>query len=222
MSSRRFPVVVVVGLFGLAMANGTGAAPVDLSDPNQESANGLTLNWKTIEGNDCPGVFSDNGGFSNCSIEFDDQSTPSIIKFENDDGEAAVDDISTLFTTVSGIEYTINFEDQNEDDEFWGGTWSYLNNDAQDPLVTFWTAVDGSAGFNLFWLTDGGDIVTVPQDTLFRWFTPDERELSHITFYDTEGDRPPEEIPEPGILLMLGTGLLAIALLRTRRRGFIS
>ncbi|MCL4800025.1 MAG: PEP-CTERM sorting domain-containing protein [Burkholderiales bacterium] len=167
----------------------------------------------TIEGNDCAGVFGQ--GFANCAIpeQYDPDRSPVIIKFaylgdgvfevDEEDGEAA---INPLFPTIDGTEFSFVTSGDGET-----GEWVYEKNDLDDPDITFFVAKGGDF-FNLFDVFGSSG----------EWNTPLNPangqlfELSHLTFYDTGGG-PPTEIPEPGMLLLLGSALAALGLRRRLR-----
>jgi hypothetical protein len=180
-------------------------------------------------GNDCSGYF--NGlanGFNNCEIGsvFDDPTTiaTSVIKYNRADGDpiggtaGSVERNTALHPTISGSEFAFS---NLPDDESKSGTWTYTPG-AGDPGVRFWAAKAGTA-FTLFWdigddtsgtCAGGEDIanftvacldlaVSVTEGT---WTTPNNRGLSHITFY--HGDLAPVPLPASVIGLMAGLGAL--------------
>lgn len=168
----------------------------------------------TFEGNDCAGVFSEEGqGFESCRVPEElsgvEGGTPVIIKFEFNDEVVTVISINDdLFPTIDGLEFEFDF---GGDGNTGNGTWSYTQGEG-DPDISVFAAKGGNIGFNLF-STEGdySDVV---------YFTPNNPNgspagLSHLTFYDTDGDD--DTAPEPGTLALLGLGLLGLGLGRRRR-----
>ena len=157
----------------------------------------------TIAGNDCSGIFGQ--GFANCTVPatYDPNESPVIIKFDFDGGPTEIN--AVLFPTIDGSEFGFSSSGST-------GTWTYTQG-VGDPDINFFVAKGGN-NFNLF--------SNLGNPTTDSWSTPlnnggNQAGLSHLTFYDT-GSTPPQEIPEPGILALLGLGLLGIGAARRQKK----
>lgn len=200
-----------------------------------------TLDVLFTGANDCKGYFngpdSEFGtGFSACEIFATEDGeaiklSPVIVKFA---ANLTVSEVSTDFPTIDGDEFT--FSNTGTDNST--GDWVYAP-DANDPGIRYWVAKAGggtTSGFTLFWDVDtsstvsggvcdaAGDIYTVAclneaiVQTSGSWSTPLDKELSHLTFYDTE---PPVVVPLPAAVWLFGSALVGlVALGRRKGEGF--
>ncbi|MFZ1059576.1 MAG: hypothetical protein WAP47_10330 [Candidatus Rokuibacteriota bacterium] len=162
---------------------------------NEASA---TLQVQTLDGNDCAGVFGKD--FDNCS--FND--SPIVIKIEAGGGI----EVNSLFPTINGSEFTFVPPLDGTVDS---GTWTYAPNDPGDPLIRYWVAKAGPE-FNLFWFGDADPDSALVQFSNI-WFTPEQRGLSHLSFYDTLDQR---RVPGPSSLALVGLALLVLAFAHRR------
>jgi hypothetical protein len=162
----------------------------------------------TFEGNDCAGVFGQ--GFENCVIpeDIDPDQTPIVAKFDfSKAGVVTETTVNTaLYPSLDGSEWTFDLD---------AGTWTY-DPGPDDPVITFFVA-KGGPSFNLYSLHDDeltGEMFGTPINP--RNGKP--YGLSHLSFYDTDGDTPPDNAPEPAMMALLGFGLIGAGYARRRRR----
>lgn len=173
------------------------------------------LIYHQFPGNDCSGYF---GKGEACQIFIDQDGerieiSPLIAKYEPN---GTVDERNSDFGSFTGDE--IQFSGNAV------GNWSYTP-EGDDPGIRYWSVKAGS-GFNLFWYVDDANSETCTGNTYTlaclnlaevvtegSWFTPGEKDLSHIAFYNSE---PPTYVPEPGSIALLGLGLLGLGLSRRR------
>ncbi|NWO08302.1 MAG: PEP-CTERM sorting domain-containing protein [Alteromonadaceae bacterium] len=173
------------------------------------------LIYYEFEGNDCSGYF---GKGEACQIFIDQEDerieiSPLIAKYEPN---GTVDEKNSDYGTFDGEEISFSGDAT--------GSWTYTP-DPDDPGIRYWSVKAGN-GFNLFWYVDDANDNTCSGNTYTlaclelaevvtegTWFTPGEKGLSHIAFYNSE---PPTYVPEPGSIALLGLGLLGLGL--TRRR----
>ncbi len=186
------------------------------------SASAATIS-REFSGNDCSGYFGT--GFDSCTIFVNDNDerielSPVIAKFGGDLVLSETND--TIFPSVDGSEFGF----ANTTAENKTGDWTYTQG-ADDPGVRYWATKAGS-NFLLFWEVDdaaiasGGacDVADVyALDCLdaalvvdaASWSTPDNKELSHITFYDTA------VIPVPAAVWLFGSALGMLGWTRRRK-----
>lgn len=177
----------------------------------------------TFDGNDCMNeghqngndtVYSSPNGFGNCGIWADgDLLSPVIAKYDFEGSE---------IKRSSGNAYPdfdfnlIHFSLKSRE-------WSYDQGEG-DPGIRFWVAKGGPA-FNLFWFIDESDVGKCSDLLSFEcldaaktvttgsWEVPDNKGLSHLTFFNSV---PTVPVPEPGSLALLGLGLIGLRFARRR------
>lgn len=185
---------------------------------------------RDFNGNDCSGYFGT--GFDSCTVFVNDygeriELSPAIAKFKSDEdnGDLTLSETNeALFPSIDGTEYS--FQDTSSGNKT--GTWVYNRNSQQDPGTRYWATKAGN-GFTLHWevadlaFAEGG-ACDVPDAyslscldaamvvSTASWTTPDDKNLSHITFYDTAA------VPLPPGILLFGSTLLGFATLKRRNR----
>lgn len=181
---------------------------------------------RAFSGNDCSGYFGSGFDADACEIFVNENNeqikiSPVIAKYEiNDDGNAVTgtEINSSAFDSFDGSE--ISFAPDSS------GTWTYTPG-TDDPGIRYWAAKAGN-DFNLFWYVDDAEEGVCAGDaynfaclnlaqvvTQGFWETPEGKNLSHITFYDSE---PPISVPEPGSLALFGLGMLGLFFARKKTK----
>ena len=179
----------------------------------------------------------DNTLCSNGPLDCEFNGSPIIAK---KDGEGTTEGSAYTGQTFSGA----NINDVATPSS--PGTWSYeLGATPDQHYVTAWVAKDGSPDLlTVFWLvadgtTVGGDTsykgYTANPGTLYPWWAVNtctdgktdqpegddlckEGGLSNIVWFNSGSKNPPEEIPEPGLLGLLGLAFAGMGFAARRRR----
>ena len=147
-------------------------------------------------GNDCSGSFG--RGFANCAYN----GSPIIGKFNfNDNGTLGQVELNTaLFPGLQQSWFTIDPIAK---------TWKYDPQGA-GPAITAFTSKAGP-NFFVYKMDDGPYFGGA---TTFSFLTPEGKDLSHISFYDTGT---PPQIPLPGAAWLLLSGIAGFGVL-TRKK----
>lgn len=222
---RELKIVSAAAVTTLALAGGASAAAVSHSFDGES---------------DCAGYFTLGSGFPSCQIFISEDDriieiSPVIAKYT---GGLQVDEINNgLFEQFDGAEITFDNLVSDGDDENILGDWTY-DRAVDDPGIRYWAAKSGGGGnsgggFELFWtvgesFTEAGAacdgtnnfnlacLTAAMVVTEGSWFTPDEKELSHLTFYDSLD--PVEVVPLPAAGWMLIAAVGGLGAMRRRQK----
>ena len=171
---------------------------------------------RDFRGNDCSGYFGT--GFDSCTIfvNFNGERielSPVIAKYSGNLALSETND--TVYPSIDGSEFSFsNMSSGNKT-----GTWDYSPG-VGDPGTRYF-ATKAGPNFKLFWYVDdaavlpGGACAVADVYILGcldmamvmntgDWTTPDNKNLSHITFYDTA------IIPVPAAVWLFASGLLGL------------
>jgi len=188
-------------------------------------------------------VYSD---FSACRITMEDGNGDTyslsdvIIKFDSD-GQSS--EISNQYIDPEQKVFASDFNFTFYNDPKNSGSWEYNDGDFKYPDIRFWTAKAGD-DFLLFWQVDLSEApesclegthdsnlsyncMNLAQSvTTGTWTTPDNKELSHITFFgglceETDANDGPNcgtttTVPEPTSIALFALALLGIAARRKK------
>jgi len=207
-------------LAALCVAASAGAVPssgfLDI-----QGVDGFEVYYKTFVDTSGNPNFCPEGPLSNCSLTIGNFVTPAIGRADAGESES-----------LSGQTFDVNEFDQNE------GTWSYTagnppqyatawitkDGSPQDLLTLHYIVTPGSTDFAAYTATPG---VLYPF-LAFNSCGPNNEPadltadcdlggLSNIIWFDTGTVNPPEEIPEPGALALLGLMLAGAGFVVKRR-----
>lgn len=212
-----------LGVWGAVLAGG-------LLLSGQASAATTTVS-RSFAGNDCAGYFggTGDGGFDACTVFVNHNGdvielSPVIAKYDGGSGGLSLDETNgTDFPSISGGEFSFSNLTSDDDDYNITGEWDYTRDiEGGDPGVRYWVAKAGS-GFELFFnvestLAASGGVCDEATADIYTyaclneaeivtsgdWTTPDNKNLSHITFYDTA------EVPLPAAAWLFGSALLGL------------
>jgi len=179
----------------------------------------LTQVQKTFSGNDCSGYFGQ--GFGACEIFFGDDRndpdrikiSPVIVKYDLDNNKTEVN--TSLFPSFDGIEISYDLVTQD---------WTYTPGE-NNPGIRY-VAAKGGNKFNLIWYVDSDTVGNTCANAFSldclnlaqaveqgSWTVPENKGLSHLTFYDSV---PPRLVSEPGTIGLLALSMLGLGLARRR------
>ncbi|WP_119458233.1 PEP-CTERM sorting domain-containing protein [Rhodospirillaceae bacterium SYSU D60014] len=171
-------------------------------------ANAVTINHL--------GNFGDNDDLASVNIALSGLGKPATNYLGKQDcdndlcSSTTPDDGGDLNSDLFSIDVTL----LKEDEEAIGGTWTFDGFTDGDLtwFVQYFTVKAGS-GFALYEIIEPISSGTIAWDTSDL----DNKGLSHISWFGFSEDEPTTEVSEPGILALLGAGLLAIGALHRRR-----
>ena len=166
----------------------------------------------SFSGNVCGGP----GGINNCYATTNGTvvqgnsgtagSSPLIARISaNPNGTRGTTEVSTLFSTITGTEFTLTYNAT-------ANTLSFLYAAGPGDPVIHYYGISQANGYNLFYDPNPITSGTINLSSLY----PNNPGWSHIDFFDTA----PGGVPEPATwaMMLLGFGGIGIAMRRTRRR----
>lgn len=172
-------------------------------------------------GNDCAGQPNCKASEAGFNESLTGPGSPWIIKFDRvgETSTFAFTVNSALFPSLSltGAEFSFTDTTPGNGKVMDAVDWTYAPGTG-DPSIRFWYAKAGPGG-KFFYFDDPSDGLDGLADvvTSGSWSTPDGKDLSHISFYDTAAP-PSTGVPEPGTLAVFGLGLLGLGFVARRRR----
>jgi hypothetical protein len=153
------------------------------------------------------GTFSGNDPFPDAIFPGTDMESVALYKCDEIEGDDPVCTDENAFAGDYSDNFSITFDEFNDDDEAIGGTWSFVT-DLVTPLLPKYIALKAGPNYSVW------DIGGLSMGTWSTADTLDSKGISHISFYDSE----PAPIPVPAAGLLLVSAIGGMAVLRRRKQ----
>lgn len=154
------------------------------------------------------GVFSGNDNIGSVRTNSGNATTAFLAKIECENSSCSGED-----KELDADLFTLDIDSVDEG-EAKGGTWSFAG--ATDGGLTWFVqyfTVKAGPNYALYELVD-----PISSGSGIPWDTSalGNKGLSHVSWFGFKGRTPPTEVAEPGMLALLGTGLLALGAMGRR------
>ena len=201
----KFPLKTAAAVLAIATA-----MPALAATTINGSTSGFTVTGPT--GNTCGGA----GGINDCYATptgtvqqgnpGTEGSSPMVIRIEgNENGSRGSSDISTLFPTIDGNEFTLTYDAG-------ANTLSFVYTPGVGDPTLHYVGIFQASDYFLYYDANAITSGTIDLTSLY----PGHPGWSHIDFYDTGG-----AVPEPATwaMMLLGFGGIGLAMRSRRRKG---